>query len=57
MYVVLSGRGGFTSGGDTVSVGPGSTLFIPATEDHRFPDVVEDLAVLVIFAPPYSGRR
>jgi mannose-6-phosphate isomerase-like protein (cupin superfamily) len=56
IYVVLSGRGRFTSGGETVEVGPGVTLFVPAREDHRFHDVTEDMTVLVFFAPAYSGR-
>lgn len=56
LYVVLSGSAHFTSGDDTVSVGPGTTLFVPANEDHRFHDVTDDLAVLVVFTPPYSGR-
>ncbi|MEU6238576.1 cupin domain-containing protein [Kitasatospora sp. NPDC047058] len=29
IYVVTQGRGSFTSGGRTITVGPGSTLFIP----------------------------
>lgn len=57
VYVVLSGQARFTSGGDTVAVRPGTTLFVPADEEHRFHDIHEDLAVLVIFAPAYSGRR
>ena len=36
-------------------VGPGTTLFVPADEYHRFHGVTEDLAVLVFFAPAYSG--
>jgi mannose-6-phosphate isomerase-like protein (cupin superfamily) len=56
VYAVMSGRGSFTAGGRTVQVGPGATLFVPAREDHRFHDVTEDLAVLVFFAPAYSGR-
>jgi len=56
VYVVLSGRACFTSGETTVSVGPGTTLFVPANQDHRFHDIADDLAVLVVFAPPYSGR-
>ena len=54
VYFVVSGRGSFTAGGRTAEVGPGSTLFVPAGEDHRFHDVTEDLAVLVFFAPAYS---
>ncbi|HZB47739.1 MAG TPA: cupin domain-containing protein [Mycobacteriales bacterium] len=56
VYVVLAGRGACTAGGATVPVGPGTALFVPAGEEHRFHDVTEDLAVLVVFAPPYSGR-
>ena len=57
IYVVISGRGAFTSGDDTVSVEPDTTLYVPAYERHRFHDVTEDLVILVIFAPPYSGRH
>lgn len=56
IYHVISGRGSFTSGGRTVDAAPGVTLFVPAGEDHRFHDVIEDMAVLVFFAPAYSGR-
>jgi hypothetical protein len=31
-------------------------LFVPAEEEHRFVDIIEDLTVLVIFVPPYSGH-
>ena len=55
IYVVTAGRGSFTSGSLTVEVGPGTTLFVGAGEDHRFHDVTEDLALVVVFAPPYSG--
>lgn len=56
IYIVRDGRSQFTSGGQTVAVEPGSVLFVPAGEDHRFHNVTEDLAVLVVFSPPYSGR-
>jgi hypothetical protein len=36
-------------------VGPGSVVFVAAGEEHRFVDVTEDLTLLVLFAPPYSG--
>jgi mannose-6-phosphate isomerase-like protein (cupin superfamily) len=55
VYYIVSGRGSFTAGGRTADVGPGTTLLVPAGEDHRFHDVTEDLAVLVFFAPAYSG--
>ncbi|NUO99961.1 MAG: cupin domain-containing protein [Nonomuraea sp.] len=55
IYVVTSGRASFTSGGRTIEAGPGTALFVPAREEHRFHDVTEDLVVLVFFAPAYTG--
>jgi len=51
VYVVVSGRADFEAAGKRVNVGPGSTLFVPARQDHRFLDVTEDLTVVVVFAP------
>ena len=56
VYVVLSGEGSFEAGGQRIDVRPGSTFYVPAGEAHRFVDVKSDLTVLVMFAPPYSGR-
>jgi mannose-6-phosphate isomerase-like protein (cupin superfamily) len=55
VYLVVSGRAGFESGGKRVEVGPGSTLFVPAHEVHRFLDVTEDLTLIVVFAPAESS--
>lgn len=51
IYVVVSGQAAFESGGQRVDVGPGSTLFVPANEEHRFLDVTDDLTLVVVFAP------
>jgi quercetin dioxygenase-like cupin family protein len=51
IYVVVSGRGAFEAAGERVEVGPGSTLYVPAREVHRFVDVTQDLTVVVVFAP------
>jgi mannose-6-phosphate isomerase-like protein (cupin superfamily) len=56
VYVVTAGRATIVAGGEEASVGPGDTIFVPAGEEHRFVDVVEDLALLVFFAPPYESR-
>ena len=56
IYVVTSGRARFTSGGRTVDVSPGTVLFVPAHEEHRFHDIVEDLALLVVFGPAEGSR-
>ncbi len=52
VYVVVAGRGHFEAAGQRLPVAPGTVLFVPAGEQHRFVDVTEDLAVVVVFAPP-----
>lgn len=56
IYVVTTGRARLVTPGGTEEVGPGDVLFVPAEEPHRFTEVTEDLALLVVFAPPYTGR-
>jgi mannose-6-phosphate isomerase-like protein (cupin superfamily) len=56
IYVVTTGRATLVTPTGSEAVGPGDVLFVPAEEEHRFTDVTEDLALLVFFAPPYSGR-
>lgn len=51
IYVVLSGAARFTGRGETTTVGPGSVIFVPALEEHRFHDITERLEVVVVFAP------
>ncbi|OLT47894.1 cupin domain-containing protein [Cellulosimicrobium sp. CUA-896] len=51
VYVVLAGRGRLWTPTRTVDAVAGSVLFVPAGEEHRFVDVVEDLTVVVVFAP------
>jgi mannose-6-phosphate isomerase-like protein (cupin superfamily) len=55
IYVVATGRATLVTPSGSEAVGPGDVLFVPAEEEHRFTDVTEDLALLVFFAPPYSG--
>jgi hypothetical protein len=31
-------------------------IFVPAGEEHRFEEVTEDLALLVVFGPAYGSR-
>lgn len=57
IYVVQSGRARLETDAGLTEVGPGSVVFVPALEAHRFVDVVEDLCVLVLFAPPEHSRR
>jgi quercetin dioxygenase-like cupin family protein len=37
-------------------VAAGAVVYLPAGEPHQFVDVAEDLALLVLFAPPYRSR-
>lgn len=56
IYVVTRGRATLHAGGGAVGVAAGSVIYVPAGEEHRFSDVTEDLALLVVFAPPYGSR-
>jgi quercetin dioxygenase-like cupin family protein len=37
-------------------VQPGSVIYVPAGEEHRFTDIAEDLAVVVFFGPAEYSR-
>ena len=54
MYYVLRGRGRFKAADEDREVSAGSVLFVAANVEHRFYDIVEELAVLVFFAPAES---
>jgi len=54
MYYVVRGRARFHAGDDDREVSAGSVLFVAAEVEHRFYDIVEELAVLVFFAPAES---
>ena len=56
VYVVQAGRATLVTPSGTVAVEPGSVVFVPAGETHKFTDIVEDLALVVIFAPRYGSR-
>jgi mannose-6-phosphate isomerase-like protein (cupin superfamily) len=57
IYVVTSGRARLVAGGQSVPVGPGAVIYVPAGEEHRFTDITEDLSLLVLFAPAEDTRR
>jgi mannose-6-phosphate isomerase-like protein (cupin superfamily) len=56
VYVITSGTGMIQVGDETQPVAPGSVIYVAANVEHRFFDFAEDLEILVIFAPAYSGR-
>jgi mannose-6-phosphate isomerase-like protein (cupin superfamily) len=55
-YVVTAGRATIVTPDSAAEVGPGSVIFVPAGEEHRFDEVTEDLALLVVFGPAYGSR-
>ena len=56
IYVVTSGRATIETPGGAAPVSPGSVIFVPAREEHRFTNVTQDLTLLVIFAPAEESR-
>jgi mannose-6-phosphate isomerase-like protein (cupin superfamily) len=56
IYVVTAGRAVFEGGQDRAPVGPGSVIFVPAGEVHRFTEISEDLATIVVFGPAEGSR-
>jgi mannose-6-phosphate isomerase-like protein (cupin superfamily) len=62
IYVVTAGRAVLRVGSDgegevdSAAVGPGSVIYVAAGEEHRFTDVTEDLAAVVLFAPAEGAR-
>jgi mannose-6-phosphate isomerase-like protein (cupin superfamily) len=55
IYYVVRGRAALRIGSSTRAVAPGDCIFVAAGAIHRFEDITDDLELLVIFAPPYSG--
>ena len=53
---MIRGRGRFVADTREVEVQPGSTMFVPAGEPHRFKDITEELMLLVFFGPAAGSR-
>ncbi|HEU4426414.1 MAG TPA: cupin domain-containing protein [Pilimelia sp.] len=56
VYVVVSGRARIVTPTGNADVGPGSVIFVPAGEEHRFVDITEDLTLIVVFGPAEGAR-
>lgn len=56
IYVVTQGRATLWTPSQAVPLGPGDVAFVPAGEEHRFIDILEDFAVLVVFGPAENSR-
>jgi mannose-6-phosphate isomerase-like protein (cupin superfamily) len=54
IYYIVSGRGAIVVAGERRDVRPGSIVFVGKDVDHRFVDIVEDLDILVFFAPQHT---
>lgn len=57
VYVVARGSGLFFNGKDRSEVRPGSFIFVPAGQEHRFESFSPDFAVWVFFYGPMGGER
>lgn len=53
VYYVVSGRATVDVAGERRPVQPGSIIFVAKDVEHRFVDIVEDLSLLVFFAPEH----
>jgi mannose-6-phosphate isomerase-like protein (cupin superfamily) len=51
IYYVLAGRARFRAGNKDLPVMPGDLFYVAAGEPHHFHEIVEELRLLVFFAP------
>ena len=56
IYLVTRGKATLWTASGSASMGPGDVAFVPAGEEHRFVDVVENFAVVVVFGPAEFSR-
>lgn len=54
-YYVISGKAKISVEGEVQPVAAGSLIFVAAKAHHKFIDIEEDLALLVFFAPAFTG--
>ena len=57
IYYVLDGRGQIRVGGEDRTLSLGSIVFVGAGIEHRFHSILEELTLLVVFAPARGSRR
>jgi mannose-6-phosphate isomerase-like protein (cupin superfamily) len=55
LYYVVSGRGRIQVGDEDRAVAAGTLLLVPAGVEHRFHEILEQLTILVFFAPAEKG--
>jgi mannose-6-phosphate isomerase-like protein (cupin superfamily) len=56
VYVVLEGLAQIQIGDQDFPVKSGDTIFVPAMKEHRFHSILEELRVIVVFAPAEYSR-
>jgi quercetin dioxygenase-like cupin family protein len=56
VYYVLQGEGMIEVAGDNRAVKQGSIIFVGAQVPHRFHSIIDDLHILVFFAPPEGSQ-
>ena len=56
IYVVTQGTATLWTSRGSARLAAGDVAFVPAGEEHRFVDVVEDFAVVVVFGPAEFSR-
>jgi quercetin dioxygenase-like cupin family protein len=56
IYVVTRGTATLWTASGAAQMGPGDVAFVPAGEEHRFVDIEEDFAVIVVFGPAEFSR-
>jgi mannose-6-phosphate isomerase-like protein (cupin superfamily) len=52
VYYVVSGRARLSVADEQIEVGAGSIAYVAAGVEHHFHQIVEDLRVIVFWAPP-----
>jgi mannose-6-phosphate isomerase-like protein (cupin superfamily) len=57
VYYIVQGQGQIQVGEEHTAVGPGSIVFVAANVEHRFHTIIEDLTILVFFAPAEYSQR
>jgi len=55
IYYVVRGRAVLRIGSSSRAVVPGYCIFVAAGATHRCEDITDDLELLVVFAPAYTG--
>jgi mannose-6-phosphate isomerase-like protein (cupin superfamily) len=51
VYYAVRGKARFRVGSEDHPVEPGTLLFVPATQPHHFHDILEELVLVVFWAP------